>query len=138
MKQKIVCGNHKPYMTKALRKTMMNHSKLERKYHKSKSDMDHRKFKKQWNFKSKVYKKERRKYYENLNVNNIIDNRKFWKTIKPIISTKGTTSSKINLVNNGETLSEDCDVAQCFNDLFSTDTKSLNLNCGSQYLDNVS
>ena len=47
MKQKIVRGNHKLYMTKALRKTMMNHSELETKYYKSKSDMDHRKFKKQ-------------------------------------------------------------------------------------------
>ena len=72
-----------------------------------------------------LYKKECRKYCENLNVNNIIDNCKFWKTIKPIISAKGATSSKIDLVNDGETLSKDCDVAECFNDFFSTAVKSL-------------
>ena len=65
-----------------------------------------------------MYKKERRKYYENLNVNNIIDNRRFWKTREPVISTKGAASSKINLVNDGETLPEDCDDAECFNDFF--------------------
>ena len=45
MKQKIVCANHKPHMTKALRKAMMKHSELETKYYKSKSEADHRKLK---------------------------------------------------------------------------------------------
>ena len=76
-------------------------------------------------FCSKLYKTECRKYHENLNVNNIIDNRKFWKTIKPIISAKEAISSKINLVNNRETSSKDCDVAECFNDFFSTVLNSL-------------
>ena len=47
MKQKIFRANHKPYMTKALRKAMMKRSELETKYYKSKSEADHRKFKKQ-------------------------------------------------------------------------------------------
>ena len=42
------------------------------------------------------------------------------------------------MVNDGKTLSEDCDVAECFNDFFRTAVKSLNLNCDSQYLVNVS
>ena len=138
MKQKIVRANHKPYMTKTLRKAMMKRSELETKYYKLKSEVDHRKFKKQRSLCSKLYKEKRRNHYENLNVNNTIDNCKCWETIKPIIRTKGATSSKINLVNNGETLSEDCDVAECFNDFSSTAVKSLNLNCDSQDLENVS
>ena len=45
MKQKVVHANHKPYITKALRKAVMKRSELETKYYKSKTELDYRKFK---------------------------------------------------------------------------------------------
>ena len=40
-------------------------------------------YKKQHNYGSRLYKKERKKYYEKLNVKNVTDNKEFWKTVKP-------------------------------------------------------
>ena len=54
------------------------------------------------NYCSKLYKKERNRHYNNMNLTNLIDNRRFWKTVKPFLSDKGSYISKINLVNEGE------------------------------------
>ena len=37
-------------------------------------------FKKQKSICSKLYKKEREKYYDALNIKNVTDNKQFWKT----------------------------------------------------------
>ena len=43
------------------------------------------------NFCSKLYKKERKKYYEMLGLKNVTDNNKeFWKTVKPFLCDKVT------------------------------------------------
>ena len=67
MKKKILRANSKPYMTKALRKAIMRRSTLKSKYLKSKTDEDLKTFKKQKNFMSRLAKKERIKYFANLN-----------------------------------------------------------------------
>ena len=87
-------------MTKALKKAIMKRSELESKYVKNKASQNLRSFKKQRNFCSKLYKKERKKYYERLDLNNVTDNKKFWKTVKPFLSDKVTTFPKISLVEN--------------------------------------
>ena len=60
LKKKFVRGNQAPYMTKQLRKTIMRRSELESKYLKNKTIDNKTKFKKQNNFCSKLYKKERK------------------------------------------------------------------------------
>ena len=75
-------------MTKALRKAIMRRSELESKA----------RFKKQKKFCSKLYKKERKKFYSNLELNEITDNKLFWKTIKPLLSEKCIQSSKYLLL----------------------------------------
>ena len=64
-------------MTKILCKAIMKRSELASKYHKTKNNEDYSKFKKQRNFCSKLYKKERKKFYNNLNIEDITDNKKF-------------------------------------------------------------
>ena len=99
MKSKKQRANHKSYMTKALRKAIMKRSELATKYHKTKSIEDYNNYKKQRNFCSKLYKKERKRFYDNLDVGNINDKNKFWKTLKPMLSDKAKSgSSKIYLV----------------------------------------
>ena len=79
MKSKKQRANHKSYMTKALRKAIMKRSELATKYHKTKSIEDYNNYKKQRNICSQLYKKERKRLYDNLDVKNITDNKKFWK-----------------------------------------------------------
>ena len=84
IKKKTVRENHAPYMTKALRKAIMKRSELESKYFKKSTENNKLMYRKQRNFCSKLYKKERKKYYNNLDLNDIADNKKFWKTVKTI------------------------------------------------------
>ena len=68
-------------------------------------------FKKQKNFCNRLYKKERKKYYENLDLRKITDNKKFWNTVKPLLSNKGTTSQKISLKEGDKLVTDDSEIA---------------------------
>lgn len=43
---------------------------------------------------------ELKKLYYDINLTNLNNNGRFWKTVKPVLSDKGSYTSKINLVNN--------------------------------------
>ena len=75
IKRKLLRADHVPYMTKALRKAIMKRSELESKYVKNKTNENLKSYKKQRNFCSKLYKKERKKYYEMLDLKNVTDNK---------------------------------------------------------------
>ena len=75
-------------MTKVMRKAIMYRTKLRNIYLKNP---------KQRNYCVKLLKQTKISYYENLNINLITDNRKFWKNIKPSFSDKSITSSNIIL-----------------------------------------
>ena len=127
VKQKPIRGNHAPYMTKGLRKAIMRRSELEAKYHKHRDMQSLRQCKKQKKFCSKLYKKERKKYYSRLNIQDIIDSKKFWKTVKPLMSDKYNVSNKINLVENDNIVSDDYEIAETFKMLFEKAVKNLNV-----------
>ena len=63
--------DHTPYITKTLRKAIMRRSQLETKYLKTKTQTDLKLYKKHKNFCSKLYQRERRKYYDSLDMKNI-------------------------------------------------------------------
>ena len=67
-------------MTKIRRKAIMKQFDLTSKYYKTKNTKDYNNYKKQRTFCSKLYKEESRKFYSNLNIKDITDNKKFWKT----------------------------------------------------------
>ena len=127
MKKKFFRANHTPYMTKTLRKAIMRRSQLQTKYFKNKSQNDYLAFKKQRNFCSKLYKKERKNYYNSLDIKNITDNKQFWKTIKPFLSEKIRTTSKIKLKNQDKIISNDDKVAEEFSTFLENAVKSLNI-----------
>ena len=69
----------------------------------------------------------------------ITDNKKFWKTLKLLVSDKGTcASSKIILVVDDESLSDDKESAETFNNCFNNAVKSLNLQCDPEHLNDAS
>ena len=138
VKQKTIRANHAPYMTKALRKAIMKRSELRTKYYKNPTDFNLQKFKKHRNFCSKLYKKERKKYYNNLDLKNIEDNKKFWKTVKPFASDKFTKSSKISLLDNGTVVSDDSEIANIFKNFFKNAVTSLNLKCDETLISDTS
>ena len=74
---KIIRGNHAPYMNRTLRKAMMRRTQLQNKYYNSRKCEDLTAFKRQRNFVSRLYKKQRKKYFNEMDITNFTDNNKF-------------------------------------------------------------
>ena len=66
------------------------------------------------------YTRERKKFYSNLNLKNITDNKKFWKNIKPFFSNKGISKTEITLIEGEKIISNDLEVANTLNSFFET------------------
>ena len=115
LKKKTIRANQAPYMTKTLRKAIMRRSALENQYHKNSTPENNAIYRKHKNYCSKLYKKERKKYYTNLNLRDITDNKKFWKTIKPMFCNNEQNGKKITLVHENEIVSRDEEVSEKFN-----------------------
>ena len=77
LKQKTICANEAPYMMKTLRKAMMHRTQLETKYGKQPTDINSERYRKQNKFCSKLYKKERKKYYSHRDLKQFTDNKTF-------------------------------------------------------------
>ena len=78
----------------------MKRTQLANKYHRSRSELDLANFKKQKNYVNRLYKREKRKFYHSLSIENLKDNKQFWRNIKPLLSDKSKGDHKIMLVNN--------------------------------------
>ena len=100
---------------------------VKNKYLKYRSPDLHRAFKKQKNYTNKLLKKEKKRYFANLDLNNFTDNKKFWQTMKPFFSNSGKGVQKITLVEKDEVIADDKKVADKFNDFFIKAVSSLEL-----------
>ena len=127
LKKKLLKANHSQYVTKALRKAIMRRSKLEKIYFKKQTNESLKAYKKQKNYCSKLYKKERKKFFDNLNKSFVSDNKTFWKVIKPFFINKSTFGRNIKLVEKGEILKDDAEIAEELDLFFSNAIKSLNI-----------
>ena len=114
-------------MNKTLSKEIMKRSNLRNKYLKSRSEEDRQRFRKQRNLCVSLLRKTKRIYYSNLNEKNVIDNRKFWKTVTAMLSNKFFNNEKITLVDNEKIITNDMEIAKALNDFFSNIIKTLNI-----------
>ena len=115
VKKKIVRANNQPYMNKTLRKAMIRGSQLETKFYKTKNFNDERNYKKQKKIVSRLYKKNFKCFYRNLNLTNVLDNKNFWKNIKPLFSDKSPKDKTITIVHENEVYSDDKEVSELLN-----------------------
>ena len=121
LKKKVLRANNEPYITKKLRKAIMKSSQLESIYRETLTEKSLKAYKKQKNYVSRLYKKERKTFFNSLNPSVVSDNRKFWKTVKLLFSSKGSYGNKIKLVENEEIIDDDTKVAKELNNFFKTD-----------------
>ena len=127
IKTKYIRGNDQPFISKELRKEHMKRSRLKNNYQKRKTDANLVAYKKQRNLCVNLLKKSKRSYFQNLKPSDICDNKKFWKTVKPLFSEKTMSTENITLVENNVIVSEDEKVANIFNSFFSNAVKNLNI-----------
>ena len=79
MKIKKVRANNSPFMTKSLRKMIMNRSRCKNVYFKTKTVENLENYRKLGNACTKLTRKAKKEYFQNLHMNDITDNRTFWR-----------------------------------------------------------
>ena len=114
-------------MTKELRKAIMHWSKLKNKYNRNKTNENWNAYKHQRNKCVAILRKSKLIYYRNLDTQNLADNRKFWKAVKPVLTDKVQGSPMINLLENGELVKNDLRIAQILNEYFTNNTDELEI-----------
>ena len=102
----------------------MTRSRLRNKHLEEKSSNSKIPYDKQRNYGVNLLRRTKNKYFANINISPITDNRKFWKTVKPLFSDKISDKEKINLAVNDTILSDDQVVADTFNNYFNDIAKS--------------
>ena len=98
----------------------MKRSRLRNIFLNTKSDIDKKAYNKQRNYVVSLLRNQKKNFYSNLDTNVVIDNRTFWKTVKPLLSKKVTKHSKINLVKDDKIISRDDQIAKKFDEYFTS------------------
>ena len=73
---------------------------------KGRSEKDQQRYAKQRNLRMSLLRKTKRIYYSDFNEMNVVDYRKFWKSVKPMLSNKLVSSDKITLVEDGKIITD--------------------------------
>ena len=127
MKKRYIRANDSPFMNRTLRKAFMLRTRRKNRYNKNRSADNWDAFRRQRNFCVKLSRKVKRDFYNQLDISEVTDNKKFWKTVKPFISDKSSSKSRITLIEDGKIMSNESEVAETFNNFFVTITDSLGI-----------
>ena len=125
LKKKYLRANDGPFMTKELRKANMKRTRLKNCFNKTRTNENWAAFKRQRNLCVKILRQNKRSYYAQLDPKVVSDNKRFWKTVKPLFSNKIQSSTCITLLENGIVESDEGKVAEILNDYFVNITETL-------------
>ena len=125
LKEKYVRANNASFMNKNLSKAFMTRSRLINKFLSNPSSINESNYKKYRNFCTNLVREEKRKFYSNLKIEVITDNKKFWRNVGPSFSEKHFCSQQITLLVNDKIISSDKEVAETFNTFFSQAVENL-------------
>ena len=137
LKKNYIRANHSKFVTKELSKAIMLRSKLRNQFLKTKTQESKLKYNKQRNLCVSITRKAKRSYYENLDLKDITDSKKFWPTVKPLFSNKIKSTEYITLEENGTIISNDKELARIFNEFFVNIVPNLGINTNQSFLINT-
>ena len=120
-------GNNMPFMNKLLSRAHMKRTRLRNCYLKKRSEQNRLSYVKQRNYCVSLLRKTKKDYYANLNVKDIVDNKQFWRTVKPLFSDKTKSNEKITLVEDETVTTQDEQNADLLNIFFSNAVKNLKI-----------
>ena len=127
LKIKMLRGNNSPFMTKELRKAIMERTRLKNIYLKNKTENDKKKYTSQRNRCVSLLRATKRHFFANIDEKDVTDTKRFWKTVKPFLSHKSKAKERVILIENNETIKDETEIANIFNEYFSTITQRLSL-----------
>ena len=116
-----------PFITKELSREITKWSRLRNNFFRKKTEETRKLYVKQRNKCASFLKKAEKEYYQNWNEKNVTDNKKFWKTVKPLLSDKSVSREKINLAENEKILASESETLETLNNLLSNIVKKLNI-----------
>ena len=118
LKEKKIRFNNSIFMTKSLRKAIMLRWQLKRKFNNNQSEENHKKYKQQRIYFVKLLRKTKMGYFQNMDVNEVNDNKMFWKTSKPRFSNKCKTANTFILIEGDMIMKNERLIADTFNNYF--------------------
>ena len=118
-KRKHARGNQMPFITRDLLKAAMKRSRVRSDFLKTRTGENKASYTKQRNYCVSLLKKFKEKYFANLNEKDIMDNKLFWKIIKPLLSDRVMTRDRINLSEKGESVKTELETTEVLNKFFS-------------------
>ena len=115
-------------MNKTLSQAFMHRSNLKNRFNKNPTENNKIFYNQQRNYCVSLLKKEKRKYYNNLDLRIFKDNKTFWKRVKPLFSDKHKgLQPDIIIVENNITTSDKREVAEKLNTFFSESVDNLDI-----------
>ena len=94
-------------MNKTISKAIMTGFRLLNIFIKNPTSVTKANYTKYRNYCTGLIRKEKKSYYNNFDIKFITDNRKFWKTVKPLFSDKHFSGNKITLIEGEEIIYND-------------------------------
>ena len=125
---KLVRGNEQPFMNKTLSKAFMHRSKLKNLFNNNPTNLNKENYRKQRNYCVGLVAREKKKYYNDLDLKILDDNKKFWQKVKPLFSDKQVIlQQNIVIVEGDKIISGNMEVAEKLNNFFVKAVENLNI-----------
>ena len=100
----------------------MQRTRLKNKANKSYDENDLQRYREQRNLIVKMNRHAKKEYFKNLDPKDVTKSKRFWKTLKPMLSDSGIVSEKFALIKNDEVIRDDRAISGRFNLANITDT----------------
>ena len=138
LKKRYDRANQAPFMNKKLSKEIMTRSRLKNKFLKTKVDANRKAYDKQRNSCVSFFCREKKSFFNNRDTKKIVDNKRFWQTVKPFFSDKNRVKNKITLIEDKTKIVSDNNlVAEMFNNFSANIVPSIGLQCKDDLLVSV-
>ena len=117
LKRKTIRGNHKPFVSKSLKKEMMKRARLKNIANKSGIESDLQAYKRQRNLVIALTKITKKSFFSGIEIKK--DAKSFWHACKPFMASKPINKrERVMLNESGFVISEDIKIAHIFNNYF--------------------
>ena len=120
-------NNEAPFMNRRLRKEIMLRSKKKNTFNNNPTTENWNQYRLQRNKCVKVLREVKGDFYASLDLNNIFDSKRFWRTIKPIFSEKVRGADMSALIENNDIISDKSKISNIMNEYYVNVTDSLNI-----------
>ena len=129
LKKKYLRANHSKLISMDLSKEIMFRSKLHNKFPEDKTNEARAKYRKQHNICVHLLGRAKRNYDNDVDLSNVTDHKKFWKTIIPLFANKIKVKNQITLDENSQSIKDNQKVANIFNSFFVNTSANLKILC---------